>query len=184
MAQVSRNSVLVIIDVQKAWDSLPSARRNNPEAERVIAKILDSFRKHGLPVIHVRHDSEEPDSYFKEGKPSFDFKDEVRPIEGEPVITKHVNSALIGTDLEKRLRGMKGPDVYFVGLTTDHCVSTSARMAANLGFRTYVISDACAAYDRKGERGETIPADVVHKVNLASLDGEFAEVVTSNELRF
>ena len=84
------------------------------------------------------------------GTPGFDFKPEAQPLDGEPVITKDVNSAFIGTDLEARLREQGVEAVALVGLTTDHCVSTTARMAANLGFETWVLGDAMATHDRRG----------------------------------
>lgn len=59
-----------------------------------------------------------------------------------------MNSAFIGTTLKRDLR-IDGIDtLVIVGLTTNHCVSTTARMAGSLGFKTFVVSDATAAFDR------------------------------------
>ncbi len=182
MVEINENSVLVIIDVQKAWLDPSLGQRNNHNAELVISKLIDRFREKGRAIIHVRHGSLNPDSIFREGKTTFEFKDEVKPIHGEIVITKHVNSAFIGTDLESRLRNMGDPSVYYVGLVTDHCVSTTVRMSGNLGFKSYVIEDACATFDRKAPNGRVIPAEEVHNINLASLDQEFAEVIESKDL--
>ncbi len=182
MVKLEKNSVLVVIDVQKVWSDPSFGKRNNLDAERVISELLDKFRKNGSRVIHVRHDSLNPDSPFKEGKPTFEFKDEVKPLASEQIITKHVNSAFIGTNLEETLRKMGNPQIFYVGLVTDHCVSTTARMSGNLGFRSFVIDDACATYDRKDSDGKVIPAEQVHKTNLASIDDEFAKVIKSSEL--
>ncbi len=78
---------------------------------------------------------------------------------------------------------MGNPEVYIMGLTTDHCVSVTARMSGNLGFRTFVIRDACAAHERELD-GKKISADIVHDVNLASIKGEFASIIWSSELEF
>lgn len=184
MAKVGTNSVLVIIDVQKGFSDPSWGARNNPHAEEKMHKVLEDFRKHGRTVIHVRHDSSSPDSPLHHGKESFQFKDEVKPLEGELIITKHVNSAFIGTDLEQVLRGMGNPSVYYMGLVTGHCVSTTARMSGNLGFDSYVIEDACATHEKLGINGEMIPAQTIHEVNLASINGEFAEVIRSGDLEF
>ena len=101
MGKVAPDSVLVIIDVQKGFSDPRWGVRNNPNAEKKMEKVLGEFRKHGLTVIHVRHDSRNPNSLLHSGKETFQFKDEVKPLEGEMIITKHVNSAFIGTDLEK-----------------------------------------------------------------------------------
>jgi len=98
------------------------------------------------------------------------------------VIEKNANSAFIGTDLEQRLRERGIGVVVVTGLTTDHCVATTARMAGNLGFDTYVVSDATATFDREGPDGERYSAEQVHAINLASLHGEFARVISADEL--
>jgi nicotinamidase-related amidase len=109
-------------------------------------------------------------------------KAQVTPRNDEPVLHKSVNSAFIGTDLEQRLHELAVPGVVLCGLTTDHCVSTTTRMSANLGFETWLVADACATFERSGPEGRTFPADLVHDVAIASLHDEFATVVTSAEL--
>lgn len=110
------------------------------------------------------------------------FKDIVKPADGEPVIRKNVNSAFIGTDLQERLEADGIRTVVIVGLTTDHCVSTTVRMAGNLGFDVFVVSDATATFNKKGFGGQDFPAELIHETALASLDGEFATVVTTRSL--
>ncbi len=168
---------LLVIDVQRAFDLPAWGPRNNPEAEERVAEALAGWRAHDLPVVHVRHESTGPEGRFVPGTPAAEFKPEALPRPGEPVITKHVNSAFIGTDLEARLRDAGIDAVALVGLTTDHCCSTTARMAANLGFSTWVLGDAMATFDRVGPDGEAFPAETMHRSALASLHDEFAEVM-------
>ena len=92
-----------------------------------------------------------------------------------------MNSAFIGTDLEERLRAEGAQTVAIVGLTTDHCVSTTVRMAANLGFETWLLEDATATYERRSPDGELIPAETMHRTAIASLHEEFAEVIGTDE---
>ena len=168
---------LIVIDVQRAFDDPAWGPRNNPQAESRIAQALAGWRDLGAPVVHVRHASARPGGRFVPGSAAFEFKPEALPRGGEPVITKNVNSAFIGTDLEARLREQGVEAVALVGLTTDHCCSTTARMSANLGFETWVLGDAMATFDRRAPDGETISAEVMHRTALASLNGEFAEVL-------
>jgi nicotinamidase-related amidase len=93
-----------------------------------------------------------------------------------------VNSAFIGTDLEQRLREHKIDSVVITGITTNHCVSTTARMAGNLGFNTYVVSDATATFDIKGPDGRHYTADEMHAMGLAEINDEFATVLDTETL--
>jgi len=67
---------------------------------------------------------------------------------------------------------------------TNHCVSTTARMAGNLGFRTCVLSDSTVAFVIRspGPNGRLIPAAEMREVGIAELNREFATVLTTDEL--
>jgi nicotinamidase-related amidase len=168
---------LLLIDVQRAFDDPYWPERNNPDAEARIADLLDAWREAHAPVVHVRHECVEEDfPLFHRGTESFEFKPEAVPHPGEPVVEKVVNSGFIGTDLEERLRTAGAETVVIAGLTTDHCCSTTARMAGNLGFETWFVSDATATHARGDFDAETI-----HRTALASIDEEFCEVLDSQE---
>ena len=176
------NAALIIVDVQKGVDDARWGRRNNSEAEANIARLLDAWRRSNRPIFHVQHSSRLRDSPLSPSAAGHAIKEIVAPRTGEPVISKSVNSAFIGTDLEERLRGSGIRTIVVTGLTTDHCVATTARMAGNLGFDTYVVSDATATFDRQGADGKQYSAEEVHAINLASLNEEFAHIITTNAL--
>jgi nicotinamidase-related amidase len=171
------DAALVMIDVQRGFGPPDLGHRNNPEAEENCARLLEGWRRTGRAIFHVRHLSDEPGSPLRPGQPGAGFKDLVRPQDDEDVVEKRVNSAFIGTDLEDRL-GRRGiTTLVLAGLTADHCVSTTARMAGNLGFDTYLAGDATATFDRVGPDGRRHDAEEVHSLELASLHGEFATVL-------
>ena len=181
-AVVPAGAALLLIDVQQGFDDPSWGPRNNPGAERAAAALLAAWRERGWPVVHVQHDAVEPGSPLLPGQPGHAHKPEVAPGPGEPVVHKTVNSAFIGTDLQQRLTAMQVPGLVVAGLTTDHCVSTTVRMAGNLGFDTWLVADACAAHDRVGADGTRYAAQLVHDVALASLHDEFATVVDTDEV--
>ncbi len=176
-----RKTALLVIDVQKAFDDPSWGRRNNPDAESNIALLLSEWRKHELPIIHVRHCSVAPNSPLHPEHAGNEFKEEAQPLPEEKQFSKSVNSAFIGTELEKYLQEHDISSLVVVGLTTDHCVSTTTRMAANLGFNVTLIADATATFDREGHDGVMYSADEIHKINLASLNGEFCVVRSTRE---
>lgn len=175
-------TTLLIVDLQIGFDEPCWGRRNNPSLEQRSSELLRAWRTAGRPVVHVRHMSTEAASPLRPDRPGNAFKPETAPVAGESVIEKRVNSAFIGTSLENDLRRAGCGGLVIVGLTTNHCVSTTARMAGNLGFSTWVVSDATAAFDRVGPDGITHPAEQIHAIALSDLHGEFATVVDTAEV--
>jgi nicotinamidase-related amidase len=179
MTPLPQSAVLIVIDVQEAFNDPSWGKRNNPTAEANIAALLAGWRTTQRPVIHVQHRSARMESLFHPNRPGFKVKPEAEPLPGEPVIYKEVNSSFIGTDLEQRLRARGAATLVIAGITTDHCVSTTTRMAGNLGFATYLVSDATATFERRVPQGRHFSAEQMHDTELASLHGEFATVVDS-----
>ena len=175
---------LVLVDIQKGFEDLEywGGHRNNPGAEQTAGRLLEFWRKNKLPVYHIKHCSSNPESRLAEGKPGNEFNDFVTPADTETIIKKNVNSAFIGTDLRQRLDDQGIKSLVIAGLTTDHCISSTVRMAGNFGFITYVVSDATATFDKTGPDGNTYSAELIHEISLASLHNEFAEVVSSATL--
>lgn len=185
----------------------PNTDRNNPIADSPssnpqvgsnIAAVLQSFRQlgqgHDKPlIIHFFHESSSQGSPFHPNDPRSHFHDYALPdidASNELVMSKTVNSCFIGTPLEATLREHKIQRLYVVGLTTDHCVSTTVRMAGNLkvtdcvdpdgvqqsGDGTFLIEDATSTFARGVHDART-----VHAVHAESLK-EFAEVVKTEDV--
>lgn len=179
-----QNWALLLIDLQQGFSDEAhwGGHRNNPQAEQVCLKLLNHWREHQLPIFHIRHNSTEPDSPLNPKHSGFAFMAETAPLADECVIDKTVNSAFIGTQLQNKLNDAGIDTLVLVGLTTNHCISTTARMAGNLGFTTFVVSDGTATFDRMGVNGECFDSRLVHDISLANLHGEFATVVSSDEI--
>lgn len=176
--------VLLLIDIQVGFDDPTWGDRNNPLAEENAQRLLGAWRTSARPVVHIRHVSS------KRGSPlsgaGTEFKPQVAPVSGEVIFEKSVNSAFIGTNLHEHLQRIGATDLTILGLTTPHCVSTTTRMAANLGYNVRLVADACAAFtsnaDVSFDNGPMLTADEIHRTALAHLHGEFAHVCNSAEV--
>ena len=175
-------ATLLVVDLQIGFDEKRWGRRNNPSLEQRASELVRAWRHTGRGIVHVRHMSTDPLSPLRPGQAGNEFKPETAPGPGEAVIEKRVNSAFIGTSLEADLRRSGCRGLVILGLTTNHCVSTTARMASNLGFATWVVSDATAAFDRVGPDGVAYPAEQVHAMALSDLHEEFATVIDTAAL--
>lgn len=184
MNLIKEKPALLLVDIQKGFENEAywGGNRNNRDAEEKCAQLLMVWRKLDLPVFHIKHGSRNPNSPLHPTKPGFELHDSIVPLPNELVIVKDVNSAFIGTDLEQRLKERKVESLVIAGLTTNHCISTTTRMAGNLDFKTYLVGDATATFDRKSVTGEIFEAELVHQTALASLHEEFATVIDSKSL--
>lgn len=177
-------TALVVIDVQRAFDLWEAAgkRRNNPDEVARIADLLAAFRAAHAPIFHIRHRGTQPGSSFAPDGLGHQVKNEARELPGEPVVTKEVNSAFIGTDLEAQLRAAGVRSVVICGATTNHCVETTTRMAGNLGFDTWLVRDATWTFDRTGPDGDKHTAEAIHAMTLSNLNDEFAHIASTAEI--
>jgi len=183
--RIAANTALLVIDVQRAIDDPVWSKegpRNNPDAERKIARLLEHWRASARPIFHVRHDSVKPGSPYRPDWPGNAFKAEARPLDGEPIIPKTTNNAFIGTGLEQRLRGAGIDALVIAGVITNNSIEATVRMAGNLGFNTYLVEDATFTFARRDYRGVLRSADEVHAMSLANMDGEYCKVVLTDDL--
>ncbi|HEV2701308.1 MAG TPA: cysteine hydrolase family protein [Steroidobacteraceae bacterium] len=175
-------TALLIIDMQQGMRSPAAGSRNNPRAESVIATLLRAWRAQAAPLVHVRHISRTPGSPFWPGQSGVEFQPDLAPLDSEHVVEKNVPDAFINTGLERWLRVRGIGSVAIVGVSTNNSVEATARTAGNLGFRTLVVSDATFAFAKTDFDGVQRSAAEVHAMALANLQGEYATVVTAQEL--
>jgi nicotinamidase-related amidase len=181
------DSALLVIDVQQGVDDLvyyggPNGRRNNPTAEQNMLELIAAWRDHGLPIFFSLHDSREQGSPLKLSLPTGASKPGFEPDPSDGIVTKDVNGAFIGTDLEIQLRRAGIRRLAIVGFFTNMCVETTTRQAGNLGFDTYLGHDGCAATNRIGPDDVDRDPELVHDMAVANLHGEFCTAVATTDL--
>jgi nicotinamidase-related amidase len=172
------DAALVLIDLQLAIDDSRWGRRNNPGAEAAIAGLLAAWRGQKMPIVHIRHDSTEPDSPYRPGGAAHAFKPEAAPLAGEIIIGKSTNSAFIAPDLERALDEIGATTLVMCGVLTNNSLEASVRHGGNLGYRIFVVGDACWTVDKRDLTGRLWPAQDVHDLSLANMQGEYAQIVS------
>jgi len=184
MSLRSQKPILICINLQQAFqdEAYWGGNRNNQNAEEISSQIIAKWREINEQIIHVRHSSTNANSKLHKDSKGFQFHPSCLPIEGEIVLTKSVNSCFIGTPLKQLLDERNCSTVVIIGLTTDHCVSTTVRMAANNGYNVLLISDATATFDKVGVMDSLYDSELIHQISLASLKDEFATILSSDQL--
>jgi nicotinamidase-related amidase len=174
---------LLLIDMQRGMQSASLGPRNNPNAEQKMADLFAAWRVAGAPIVHVRHISRTPGSPFWPGQAGVEFQPALAPLSAEHVLEKNVPDAFVQSGLERWL-SVRGLDTLaIVGVSTNISVECTARTAGNLGFTTYVGADATFTFAKTDFDGVMRSAEEVHAMALANLQGEYATVLSSVELK-
>lgn len=170
----AQRSVLIVVDMQNGFvDPQGScARAGFPVAALAPAvapcrAAIAAARAAGVPVVFTRYtyrgDFRDGGFMLREKFPmlrdaqalvagTWDQAviDELAPLPGDFVVDKNRPSAFHGTRLDSYLSGIGATDVVVCGVTTNCCVETTVRDAAQRDYRTFVLTDATAEWD--GER--------------------------------
>jgi nicotinamidase-related amidase len=145
-------------------------------------KILEIWRELGLSVIHVQHHSEDPDSPLHPEKETVNFSPEFNPKNDEKVIIKKSQSIFFNNDLQEYLIAKNIKKLVFIGFRTNVSISTSIRVARDMLFEPYIVSDATCTFDKIGFDGIKYPAEILHQSELTSLRLESANIITTQQI--
>ncbi|WP_371499745.1 cysteine hydrolase [Kitasatospora sp. NBC_00374] len=181
--ELAADAVLVVIDVQQGFEDYAFwGERDNPEAEQRIGAVLDAWQATGRPVVMVQHQG--AGSPLAPGTPGYELKPVVAGAKPDLTITKTVNSAFYGTpDLHAWLQERGATQLVTIGIMTNVCNETTARMGGNLGYDVIFPIDAMHTFAMAGPDGVTIPAADLARATAASLHTmRFAKVVGTEEL--
>jgi nicotinamidase-related amidase len=120
-------------------------------------RLLAGFRAARRPVVHVTIGAATPEALdapvhmrklFTEfsnyvGSREHEVLDEVKPRAGDYVIRKTTIGAFASTGIDSLLRALGCEQLYLVGVSTNMCVETTAREAADRGYLVSLVEDAC-----------------------------------------
>ena len=129
------------------------------------AQLLEAFRAYGMRVIHLTLGPQLADGadlpalrkpntaaglaplLHHSGTFTHGILPELMPIEGEPVVNKTSRSAFNSTAIDQLLRNLEVTGLIVAGVSTSSCVETTARDAADRGYRVAIVEDATAELD-------------------------------------
>lgn len=177
----SPRTALLLINVQQGLLS-GKLRQSIQPALTNIVHLLSFWRQQCLPIVHIRHVSDNPNSNFYSYSDKVAILADVKPADSERIIDKHFACAFKETKLEQHLNDLTIEDVVIVGFTGNECIDATARGAAEYGFGTTVISDGLASFGVYDFNGEFYNAERVHKLMLLNLSAICAEVLSTQQL--
>lgn len=167
-------SALLLIETQNEWmHSDGKLRKTLVEDEEMmlnsiinIEKSLSFARDQNIPIIYVRLQFEEGYPELANGKNGLrkaipnagtfpkngfgsEFYKTVKPLKGEFIVSGRMGaSGFTGSNLDAYLRNNKIENLYLTGYATHVCVESTLREAHDMGYNTFVISDATAAFNQ------------------------------------
>ncbi len=175
-------TTLILIDIQK--DYFPGGRmelEGPTEAATQARHLLNLFREHGWPTIHIQHISTRPGAtFFLPDTIGMDFHDSIKPLAREKIIVKHFPNSFRETELLETLKNWETERLVICGMMTHMCVDASVRAAADLGYPVLLAGNACATRELD-YAGTKIPAMHVHGAFLAALKS-YGNVLTAGEV--
>ncbi len=173
---------VVVVDIQNEY--FPSGKLplvGIAEAAANAAKVIAAARAKGDEIIYIRHEAAAPDApIFTPGSAGVEINSAVKPAQSEPVIVKHYPNAFRDTGLKPMLDAKGVSDVVIVGAMSHMCIDATSRAAADFGYNTVIVHDACATRDLEF-KGAMIPAAQVHAAFMAGLAFAYGKVMTTNE---
>lgn len=133
-----------------------------------LESLLHIYRRRQWAVVHVTFGSAVPDrsdmtlaahrrlpswargsedlEEFGVGGSEHRIVSRLEPADNEHVFNKTSHSAFTSTAIEAMLRSLGVTQLLVGGWATDACVGLTARDAADRGFETFLVEDACATF--------------------------------------
>lgn len=125
-----------------------------PNQQRLIA----ACRKAGAQVVYIRNGSRRPDATdapahmrglyrdlaCHQASPEYRILEELTPEPGDLIIDKSTIGAFASTGIDSALRALGVSQLIVTGISTNMCVETTAREAADRGYAVTLVDDACA----------------------------------------
>ena len=153
------NTALMVIDMQRG------VVNEAFEVEQVVENIntlIGRARAAGAPVIWVQHSDDE----LAEGSDSWQYVEELRRADGEPLVHKRYGDSFEETDLESILADRGVGRLVVTGAQTDACIRSTLHGALARGYDATLVADAHTTEDMRQWGAPIGPADAIAYTNL------------------
>ena len=173
---------IIVVDLQRDYLTTGQfALVGIDDATANATKVIEAARSAGDKVIHVRHENPADAPFFVPGTEGAEIIPVVAPAEGELVITKNYPNSFRETELKQALDEEGIQDVVVLGAMSHMCIDATSRAAADLGYATTIVEDACATRDLEFN-GKTVPAAQVHAASMSALAFAYGKVVKTDDV--
>jgi len=152
------NKALLVVDVQ---NGVVTGNYERNAVVSNIASLVDKAREQGVPVVWVRHASEE----LEPGSDNWEIVGELAPAADEPVVEKRYGDSFEDTNLEIILSDLKVGSLVVAGAQTDACIRSTLHGAVARGYDATLVSDAHTTEDQT-PWGAPPPDQVIAHTNL------------------
>jgi len=173
---------VVVVDLQNEY--LPTGKLALTGIHAALAnaaRVIADARTRGDLIIHIRHESTDPDApVFTPGTAAVQIHDTVAPEHGEQVIVKNFPNAFLKTNLKELLDDEGIEAVTVIGAMSHMCIDATTRAATDFGYKTTVVHDACATRDLEFG-GTTVPAAQVHAAFMSALAYAYASLLSTDD---
>ncbi len=170
------DSALIMIDLQNTYRRGVMRLHGVEPAIAEAAKLLEIARDLKVPVFHIQHDGG-AGSPYDIGAEIGAIAEEVAPIAGEPVITKHYPNSFVQTDLDERLKAIGIQKIMLAGFMTHMCINSTAHGGFNLGYAPTVVASTTATRALEGTNGQVLSAQQMQEAAIASTRDLYAAIV-------
>jgi nicotinamidase-related amidase len=180
---LDNDAVLILIDVQQGFSDPSWGKRNNPDAEDNIGRLIESWTTTGRPIVRVRHASTNEDSPLRPEAAGHAYHRVVADVVPSLEVVKSVHSAFLGKpDLHAWLGARGARQLVITGIQTNRCCETTARMGGDLGYDVLFVLDATYTFEEVGPDGVVVTGDQFAAVTAANIEGNFGRVVRTADL--
>jgi nicotinamidase-related amidase len=172
---MSRNTALVIIDVQMGMFDEDEPVYNGEKLLQTLSGLIDRARQTDVQVVYIQHNNKR----FVEGGPAWPIHPSVTPLAGDVIVQKRTPDSFHKTNLGDELEKLGIKHLVVGGIQTEYCVDTTCRRAHSLGYDITLVEDGHSTWDNKH-----ITAEQVIAHHNATLDGWAVTLKPAKDIQF